>query len=198
MLVTIILCGGKVMRALVTLFMVFLFACPVYGLTLAEVDIAEEVVINDTTLKLNGAGIRSKFVFDIYIAQLYLETPRNETAAVLGDQGYKRVAMHFLYKGVGPDKLVDGWNDGFSGNLSKEAKAELQPQIDMFNGMFTEEMKKGDVIVLDYIPGQGTRVVIKDSVKGVVPGKKFNDALLSIWLGEEPVGSSLKKAMLGQ
>lgn len=187
------------MRALLTVFMVFLFACPVYALTIADVNVAEEVVVDDgTTLQLNGAGIRSKFIFDIYIAELYLEKTAKETAEILADPGHKRVVMHFLYKSVGQDKLVDGWNEGFSANLSAEDKAKLQPRIDTFNSMFTEEMKSGDVVIFDYLPEQGTRVSIKDSVKGIIPGKDFNDALLSIWLGDEPVGSSLKKAMLGQ
>lgn len=187
------------MRALLTLFMVVLFACPAYALTISDVNVADEVVVdNGATLQLNGAGIRSKFIFDIYIAELYLEKPSKEAAQVIADPGHKRVVMHFLYKSVGQDKLVDGWNEGFSGNLSSEVKAELQPRIDMFNSMFTEEMKSGDVVIFDYLPEQGTRVSIKDTVKGIIPGKDFNDALLSIWLGDEPVGSSLKKAMLGQ
>lgn len=187
------------MRALLAIFMVVLFACPVYSLTISDVNVAEEVTVDDgTTLQLNGAGIRSKFIFDIYIAELYLEKSIKDAAQVIADPGHKRVVMHFLYKSVGQEKLVDGWNEGFSGNLSADDKAKLQPRIDMFNAMFTEEMKSGDVVVFDYLPDTGTRVTIKDTVKGIIPGKDFNDALLSIWLGDEPVGSSLKKAMLGQ
>lgn len=187
------------MRALLAILMVMLFTCPVYALTISDVDVAEEVVVDDgTTLMLNGAGIRSKFIFDIYIAQLYLENTTKEAAQVIADPGHKRVIMHFLYKSVGQDKLVDGWNEGFTANLSADDKTKLQQRIDTFNSMFTEEMKSGDVVIFDYLPEQGTRVSIKDSVKGVIPGKDFNDALLSIWLGEKPVTSGLKKAMLGQ
>lgn len=199
MLVTIILCGGKVMRAIVLIFMFVLFAHPVYALDIGGVSVADEVVSDGgTTLKLNGAGIRSKFFFDIYIAELYLENPAKEAEQVIADQGHKRVVMHFLYDGVGQDKLVDGWNEGFAANLDDETQEKLQPRIDNFNSMFTEEMKSGDIVVFDYLPGQGTRVRIKDNVKGLIPGKDFNDALLSIWLGKKPVGSSLKKDMLGR
>ncbi len=187
------------MRALLAVFMVMLFACPVYALTISDVNVAEEVVVDDgTALQLNGAGIRSKFIFDIYIAELYLEKTAKEAAQVIADPGHKRVVMHFLYKSVGQDKLVDGWNEGFSANLSAEDLANLQSQIDTFNSMFSEEMKSGDIVIFDYLPGKGTRVSIKGSVKGIIPGKDFNDALLSIWLGKKPVGSDLKKAMLGQ
>lgn len=187
------------MRVLLAIFMVMLFACPVYALTISDVNVAEEVVVDGgTTLKLNGAGIRSKFIFDIYIGELYLATPSKEAAEVLADPGHKRVVMHFLYKSVGQDKLIDGWNEGFSANLSAENKTKLQPRIDMFNNMFTEEMKSGDVVIFDYLPEQGTRVSIKNTVKGIIPGKDFNDALLSIWLGEKPVTSGLKNDLLGK
>ena len=46
--------------------------------------------------------------------------------------------------------------------------------------------------------GTGTQVTIKGTVKGVIAGKDFNDALLSIWLGEKPVTAKLKDEMLGK
>ena len=187
------------MRTLIMIF-VFLFAvCPVQAVEIADVNIAEEIVVDDaTSLVLNGAGIRSKFFFDIYIAQLYLEKPQHDSSLIIQDEGSKRIVMHFLYDGVGQDKIIEGWNDGFSANLDDESLAKLQSLIETFNAMFTEEMKSGDIVIFDYLPGEGTRVTIKDEVKGVIAGKDFSDALLSIWLGEEPVGSGLKNDLLGK
>ncbi len=198
-MVTIITRGGKVMRALVMIFVCLVLVCPVQAVEIAGVNIAEEIEVDDTTsLVLNGAGIRSKFFFDIYIAQLYLEKPEKESSSIIKDEGNKRIVMHFLYDGVGQDKIVDGWNDGFAANLDEERLTKLQSQIETFNAMFTEEMKSGDIILFDYLPKEGTRVTIKDEVKGVISGKDFNDALLSIWLGEKPVGSGLKNDLLGK
>ena len=198
-LVTINISGGKVMRVLSLIFAVVLYAAPAWAMEVAGVNI-EERVVNDagTTLQLNGAGIRSKFFFKIYIAELYLENPAREAATAIADNGYKRVVMHFLYDDVGQEKLVDGWNDGFSANLAEEAQKKLQPRIDTFNAMFTEGMTKGDRIIFDYVPGQGTRVSIKGEEKGIITGKDFNDALLSIWLGDEPVSSDLRRDLLQQ
>ena len=53
------------------------------------------------------------------------------------------------------------------------------------------------MILLDYLPGAGTRVTINQDNKGTIPGDDFNRALLRIWLGEKPADGSLKKAMLG-
>jgi len=57
--------------------------------------------------------------------------------------------------------------------------------------------KAGDVINIDFVPGAGTRVAINGEHRGVIPGREFNNALVDIWLGEEPADSKLKKAMLG-
>lgn len=146
-------------------------------------------------LHLNGAGIRSKFFFDIYIAELYLEHPSNVANEVIETSGRKRVIMHFLYNKVEKDKLITGWNEGFTENTKTEEVVKLQERIDQFNGMFVD-VKKDDIIVLDFIPEKGTVVTIAKQEKGVVPGKDFNDALLRIWLGEKPVTKGLKEKLL--
>lgn len=185
------------MRVLSLIFAVVLYVAPAWAMELAGVDI-EEKVVNDagTTLQLNGAGIRTKFFFKIYIAELYMENPQKKAAKVIADDGAKRVVMHFLYDEVGRDQIVEAWEDGFSANTGEAARQALEKRIEKFNAMFTEDMKEGDTIVFDFLPGQGTRVTVKGEVKGVIEGKDFNDALLAIWLGEEPVGEDLKRAML--
>ncbi len=59
--------------------------------------------------------------------------------------------------------------------------------------------KEGDVIALDWLPGSGTRVLLNGETKGTpIAGEDFYRALLRIWLGDDPVSGSLKKALLGQ
>ena len=92
----------------------------------------------------------------------------------------------------------------FHPDQARAGKHHLEPQlfnwlrgrIDSFNAMFPGVVE-GDVIYLDYIPGTGTRVTINNERKGEIPGSDFNNALMDIWLGEEPADRKLKKAMLG-
>ena len=146
-------------------------------------------------LHLNGAGVREKFFFDIYIAELYMENPSGSAIEVVQDAGHKRVIMHFLYDEVGKDKLIDGWQEGFHGNSKAEEVQKLQSRINQFNEMF-EDVKKGENIVLDFVPSRGTTVTVVNQEKGVIPGKDFNDALLKIWLGDKPIDSDLKEKLL--
>ena len=183
------------MRLLVLCFLL-LFSLPANGKEISGVMIQETLKTeNGVQLHLNGAGIRSKFFFDIYIAELYLEHPSNVVGEVIEAAGRKRIVMHFLYDEVGKDKLIAGWDEGFAGNSSADEVAKLQERIVQFNGMF-DDVKKDDTIVLDFIPDQGTRVTVANQEKGVIPGKDFNDALLKIWLGEKPVTKSLKEKLL--
>lgn len=185
------------MHKLVVFFTIICLAGPVWAKKIADVEIEEKIVNGDgVELKLNGAGIRKKVFFKIYIAELYLENQQKEAQAVIADEGAKRVVMHFLYDEVGKDKLVDGWKEGFSANNDIETQKALQLRIDTFNAMFDEDMVKGDIIVFDYTPGKGTLVTIKGKDRGFIEGKDFNDALLSIWLGNKPVSSDLRKDLL--
>jgi hypothetical protein len=147
------------------------------------------------TLFLNGAGVRTKFFFDIYIAELYMEHPASTAEEVIAAEGGKRMIMYFLYSEVGKEKLVDGWNEGFEANCTQAELAALREKINQFNSFFTD-VKRDDVISLDFLPEQGTRVTIAGVEKGQVKGKDFNDALLKIWLGKQPISSSLKKELL--
>ncbi len=148
----------------------------------AGVELENSVQISADTpkLALNGAGIRKKFFIKVYVGALYLQNKATSVDAVLNQTGVNRVLMHFLYKKVGRDKLVDGWKEGFSGNSSAAEMEKLQARLADFNGLFTDA-KKGDVILLDYLPGKGTLVTINGQAKGTIPGADFNKALLKVW-----------------
>ncbi len=184
-------------RAIVVLLFVLLTVVPVGAREIAGVDLSEEVKRDDgAVLSLNGAGVRTKFFFKIYIAALYLEQMATSADAVLAEEGGKRMAMHFLYSEVSAEDLVEAWNAGFAGNGTPEQLDALAAEIASFNQLFTT-VNAGDTIILDYLPGVGTAVEIRGERVGVIAGKPFNDLLLSIWLGPEPVAEDLRAALLG-
>ncbi len=175
-----------------------IFSISVHAQTIADIEIADTVSHSSqsTKLVLNGAGIRTKFIFDIYIGSLYLEKKQLQAKDVYNAPGEKRISMHFLYDEISKEKLVNGWNDGFENNLSKDELVKFKDQINKFNNLFVA-VKKGDVINLNFIPTTGTHIVINGKSQGIVEGDNFFIALLKIWLGDEPADSDLKEAMLG-
>jgi len=183
--------------------MVFVFAIQIamgtpvttHARDVADVDIAENASVGGQQLILNGAGIRRKFFFKIYVGALYLKSPLTSTREVLDDPNPKRVHMHFLYDEVSSKKLVDGWQEGFENNLTEAEMAAVQTRLTKFNNLFTD-MRKGDSIDFDFAPATGVSVTINGQQKGEIKGEDFSRALLLVWLGNEPADSSLKDAML--
>jgi hypothetical protein len=181
----------------ICLFLVLMVAVQsVTAREIAGIPVPESVTFNNTALVLNGAGIRKKLFIKIYVGALYLTAKRTNVSEILADREAKRITMNFLYKEVSAERLAEGWNKGFNDNNSIEELKKLQERINLFNSLFTV-VRKGDVIQLDYMPNEGTRVWINDTIKGTVPGEDFYQALLKIWLGPKPAEAELKDAMLG-
>jgi len=162
---------------------------------LAAVEVAEQISLQGQPLTLNGAGVRTKFVFDIYVAAFYTSTSV-KSVADLDMQKPMRMAMNFVYDEVSKEKLTDAWTEGFEDNLSADQLDGLKTKISKFNALF-ETVRAGDVINLDFYPASGTSVYINNKKKGIVEGDDFYHALLLIWLGEDPVGEGLKDALFG-
>jgi hypothetical protein len=164
------------------------------GISLPE-QIAREM--DGAELALNGAGIRKKFFFSIYLASLYLQQPTSDVAEVTDSSRPARIEMRILYSKIEREKFVQGWEEGFSANLGTDRLQAVQQRLNQFNAMF-ETLQEGDLISLDYVPGEGTHVTIKGVEKGVVPGGDFYQALLMVWLGDSPISQSLKQELLGK
>ncbi|MFC1561069.1 chalcone isomerase family protein [Candidatus Latescibacterota bacterium] len=164
---------------------------------LKGVNFPETITIQETNCKLVGLGIRKKLIINVYIGALYMVQPAKNAPDVISANQIKRITMHFLYKEVTYEQLVEAWNEGFEKNTGNALKT-IQNEINIFNGFFTESVKKGDTIVLTYIPEQGTEVVIKNNMKGIIKGQDFMEAVFSIWFGPHPPNKGLKKGMLGE
>jgi hypothetical protein len=164
------------------------------------VKVPDRVTVGDTgpEVVLNGAGLRTRAFFRVYVGALYLQQKKTAADAVLADTGAKRIALHLL-RDLTSEQLLSAFNDGLKSNHAPAELAKLDAQVKQLEGIFAavKEAKSGEVILLDYVPGSGTRVVVNRDTKGTIPGEDFNRALLRIWLGERPVDAALKKAMLG-
>ncbi len=166
-----------------------------HAVNVEGVQIADKATVGEQALVLNGAGVRSKFFFDIYIGALYLPTKTESAQQAMSMKGNKRVLMHFLYDEVSKDKLTKGWTEGFENN-SKDL-AGLQARLNQFNNFF-QDMKKGDEVTFDFLQTGATTVTINGKAAGSIEGADFQKALLMIWLGKEPADDDLKEAMLGE
>ena len=164
------------------------------GAEVAGVKMPDTITVEGKTLKLNGAGLRKKVMFKVYVGGLYLETPSKDAATVVSSDQVKRMQLHVM-RSLKASQVTEAIEEGFEKN-SKAQMGALKARLAKFSAMFAD-VKEGDEILMTYAPGKGTSVAVKGAEKGSVEGKDFADALFNVWLGPSPVQEDLKKALLG-
>lgn len=151
-------------------------------------------------LKLNGAGMRTKLVIKVYAAGLYLTEKSKNVADILKMDGPRRVTL-VMARDISSEDLGKAFMDGINENLDKAEKAKIVGQIGKFGEMFAsvDQIRKGDVLHMDWIPGTGTVCELNGKRIGEPASDiNFYNAVLRIWLGEKPADRSLKPALLGE
>lgn len=159
----------------------------------------DSVQLGNVPLLLNGAGVRSMVFFKMYVAGLYLSDKKASAEAVLADVGAKRIALHVMVGEGETERFLHGFRKGIEKNHGEKEVAALSERMNVLDHLFdaVKTVKKGDVITFDWLPENGTRVNLNGAELGKIGGEDFYRALLSIWIGEKPVSSDLKKGLLG-
>ena len=167
---------------------------------LAGISYQNAVELQGRPLLLNGAGIRYKTIVKVYTAGLYLESKATTAAAVVALQGPKRISITMLRE-IDSRELGKLFARGMEDNIDKASFSKLIPSVLRMSQIFSDHknMQAGDQFMIDWIPGTGAVITVKGQAQGE-PFKEpaFFQALLSIWLGEQPADWKLKDALLGQ
>jgi hypothetical protein len=180
----------------IRLLLMMALALPVSAAEVAGVKFEDQARVASTELALKGAGLRKRFLFQVYAIGLYVS---DRKADPIAQGGSKRVAIRML-RNVDADDLAKALVDGMRPNHDEATMKSLEPRIAQLNAIMAgiKEAKKGMAIDLDWHPGGGTQVTIDGKPAGQpIEGEDFYRALLRIWLGDKPVQDDLKKALLG-
>lgn len=168
--------------------------------TVADVKYEESTAVQGTALRLNGAGVRYKAVFKVYTAGLYLEKKVSAPQEILALKGPKRLRIVMLRE-IDSTELGKLFSRGMEDNMDKAAFSKLVPGVLRMSQIFSEHKKllPGEQFMIDWIPGTGTVITVKGQPQGE-PFKEpeFFNALLGIWLGNQPADWKLKEALLGK
>ena len=174
----------------------FLLAGAAMAADIGGVKLDDKMSVGGQDLVLNGAGIRTRAVFKVYVASLYLPAKATTTDAVLA-KGPRRIQLNLL-RDLSGDQLADAVNDGLKeANTAAEVdavKAQTAEFIALCKSM--GPLKEGSVITLDFVDN-ATKVGFNGATKRSIAGEAFNRALTKVWIGDKPVQGDLRKAMLG-
>lgn len=160
------------------------------------VKLDDKASLGGQELVLNGAGIRTKLMFKVYVGSLYVPVKANTAAAVYA-KAPRRVQLNML-RDVTADQMNEALADGIKQSNPAADAAAVKPQADELASIMKSigPLKEGNVLVFDFVD-DATKVTLNGAPKGSIPGEAFNKALFNAWIGDNPVQSDLKKAMLG-
>jgi hypothetical protein len=178
-----------------------LAAPPASALEVSGVKVPDTLTVGGTSLVLNGAGLRTKTMFKVkvYVAALYLPAKASDAAAILAADGPRAVRL-VLMRNLDRSQLVDSIKDGFDAG-GKGRAAQFEAQIKAMEAPIPAELKEGQVVLVTYVPGEGSSVALEGGKGALVPGKDFADALFGVWLGSKVADGGLedlREALLGK
>lgn len=164
----------------------------------AGVRLEDKTQVESRDLVLNGAGLRKRLFFNVYVIGLYVPERKNDAAGVIQQPGPKRASIHMM-RDVGAEQFTEALVEGLRANHSEADFRALEPRVKELSDVMAEvkEAKKGMTLALDWT-GSATRLLVNGKPTGKpIAGEDFYRALLRIWLGDHPVQDDLKKALLG-
>jgi hypothetical protein len=98
---------------------------------------------------------------------------------------------------VPAEEFVKAIDKGIARNTAQALQPALAERRALFDAQ-VGQVNKGDVVNLDFVPGQGLLFTLNGQPRGAaLPGEDFYAAVLGIFIGEQPVDDRLKVGLLG-
>ena len=184
------------MRKLMTMLVGLALAASAQAMDVSGVNIPDKASVGGQDLVLNGAGVRTRAIFKVYVGSLYVPA-KVKTAADVYAKSPRRVQLNMM-RDVTSDQMVEALTDGLNHANSAADAGAVKAQMAELAGILKSigQLKEGNVLAFDFVDG-ATQVSLNGQAKGKVAGDAFNKALLNAWIGDKPVQDDLKKAMLG-
>ncbi|MEO8407233.1 MAG: chalcone isomerase family protein [Oxalobacteraceae bacterium] len=189
----------RIKRLLALSCLVIGFCQSASAIEIAGMKVDETARVSNKELKLNGAGIRVKAIFKVYVAALYLAEKKTTVPEILDLAGPRRLTLIML-RDISSEDFGQSFMTGLNANSDKTEKTKIINQMVKMGEIFASipSLKKGDTITTDWIPGSGMLIQVNGKTAGeVLPDINFFNAYLKIWLGDKPADSALKHSMLG-
>ena len=164
------------------------------------IKLADPIDLSGARLQLNGAGIRYKAFFKVYVAALYLDKKAATPEEVYTVTGPKRISITLLRE-IDSNELGKSFTKAFEENAPKAEMSKLIPGLLKMGQVFSDQKKMaaGESFTIDWIPGTGTVISVKGKPQGEpVKEVEFYNAMLRIWLGPKPADWKLKDELLGK
>ncbi len=177
---------------------------PVHATELTGANFRPSIQIGQSTLLLNGAGVRQHSSVGLYSAGLYLEKKAATTKEVISELGLKQLRMVML-RDTTSKQLIELLNQGLVANNIDKNLSAFAHEIFKVSLMLGDQGRflQGDAIEIDSSPtGNTTIKIISSKSQAVSASQTFTNpglfkVMMGVWLGERPADPRLKSALLG-
>ena len=115
------------MRNLVTFLAGLALAASAQAVDVAGVNIPDKASVGGQELVLNGAGVRTRLMFKVYVGSLYVPA-KVKTAAEAYGKTPRRIQLNML-RDVTSDQMIDALNDGLNQANSPAEAGALKSQM---------------------------------------------------------------------
>jgi len=167
---------------------------------LAGVRYPASIQLGGSTLQLNGAGVRYRFVVKVYTAGLYMQGKATTPEQALAATGPRRIQVHML-RDIDANELGRLLTRGMQDNAPRGEFSKFIPGMLKLAELFSarKRLRTGEHFSIDFVPGRGTQVLVNGKPESeLITEPEFFNALLRIWIGDKPADDSLKDALLGK
>ena len=185
------------MKKVVTLFFVMILMVSA-DVEILDVDYKSKEKFLNENYVLNGAGIRDKFIFDIYTIGLYVKEKSTSGSTILNSDANKYVRIVIVSRLVTAERFSDGLDEGFEKSTGGNTEP-IKEEIELVRKGFGADFEKGDEFIIFFDKSGETTIYKKGRKPYVVPSKNkvFQKALLGMWIGKDPILDDLKDELLG-
>jgi hypothetical protein len=152
---------------------------------------------DETTLLINGAGIREKYFMDMYVGTLYLKAKSADASKIINADEAMCIHLNIVSGMITSEKMIKAVDEGFV-NSTNNNTAPLAAKIKQFKDVFNAKINKGDVFDIVYESAKGLVILKNSKPAATITGLDFKKALFGIWLGNKPADEDLKEKMLGK
>lgn len=146
------------------------------------------------TLRLTGAALRQKFYFNVYAVASYVqEGAKAHTPEDLAAADCPKHLELVMERTVDGKEMAEAFRAAIRLNYPEPVfGAEVGDLVRFMGG---QEARKGDHIVLTYVPGVGLRCDLAGRAEVLIKGAQFPRAVWDIYLGKNNLGEEIKKGL---
>jgi hypothetical protein len=151
---------------------------------MAGVRLPDSISLEGKELALNHVDLKKKLFFEIYVWGLYLEQEPSSMKEAIAFQGPKQLQLHFR-RNIKREQLADAFR-----HFLAQCSASRSPEMRRNSELLVQSLRgvrKGDKLLITYLPDKGLLISGEGSQGAVIPGKDFADVLFSAWLTENPI-----------